>query len=312
MPPSHNCHWKKHVSLWDALHFLIFPQRVIIQRVLPQLCLEFSNHQMIPFVLPNVLLIAEDCTAQEFCDLILPELKPVFKIQDPIQVSCFPMSSLFTFSYYTCINTCRLPSHPWKKNGNWSCDKEKVFLAKLQSIPTSMKSVSVSWFSHCKSMIKTPMSNTLKVSWVISEYRWVVLAEVMLWNSWTILSGSWHSLQESLTTLTGSLIVNELLPHERMGDRNVVDWSPHDTSWHNLLLQKVDLTNDTAWKNGRGCRWVVTTRHELLTQFIPSRRVCLGCNTGSCICIHSWWVSHCICVFAGGDHLSSEDGHTAG
>lgn len=62
------------------------PKRVIIQRVLPQLCLEFSNHQMIPFVLPNVLLIAEDCTAQEFCDLILPELKPVFKIQDPIQV----------------------------------------------------------------------------------------------------------------------------------------------------------------------------------------------------------------------------------
>lgn len=62
----------------------------MIQRVLPQLCLEFSNHQMIPFVLPNVLLIAEDCTTQEFCDLILPELKPVFKIQDPSQVSCFP------------------------------------------------------------------------------------------------------------------------------------------------------------------------------------------------------------------------------
>ena len=41
---------------------------------------------MIPFVLPNVLLIAEDCTTQEFIDLILPELKPVFKIQDPIQV----------------------------------------------------------------------------------------------------------------------------------------------------------------------------------------------------------------------------------
>jgi len=62
------------------------PKRVVIQRVLPQLCAEFSNHQMIPFVLPNVLLIAEDCTTQEFIDLILPELKPVFKIQDPVQV----------------------------------------------------------------------------------------------------------------------------------------------------------------------------------------------------------------------------------
>lgn len=60
---------------------------------------------MIPFVLPNVLLIAEDCTAQEFCDLILTELKPVFKIQDPIQVGWFLM--------YACINACHL-SREWK------------------------------------------------------------------------------------------------------------------------------------------------------------------------------------------------------
>lgn len=57
-----------------------------MQRVLPQLCAEFSNLQLIPFVLPNVLLIAEDCTTQEFIDFILPELKPVFKIEDPVQV----------------------------------------------------------------------------------------------------------------------------------------------------------------------------------------------------------------------------------
>lgn len=62
------------------------PKRVVIQRVLPQLCSEFSNHQMVPFALPNVLLIAEDCTSQEYVDLILPELKPVFKIQEPVQV----------------------------------------------------------------------------------------------------------------------------------------------------------------------------------------------------------------------------------
>ncbi|XP_074638590.1 SCY1-like protein 2 [Acropora palmata] len=62
------------------------PKRVILQRVLPQLCAEFSNHLMIPFVLPNVLLIAEDCTTQEFIELILPELKPVFKVQEPVQV----------------------------------------------------------------------------------------------------------------------------------------------------------------------------------------------------------------------------------
>ena len=66
--------------------FIFYFQRVVIQRVLPHLCLEFSNHTMIPFVLPNVLLIAETCTNEEYNELIFPQLKPVLKIQDPIQV----------------------------------------------------------------------------------------------------------------------------------------------------------------------------------------------------------------------------------
>ncbi|XP_031557688.1 SCY1-like protein 2 [Actinia tenebrosa] len=70
------------------------PKRVIIQRVLPQLCLQFSNHKLVPFVLPNVLLITEDCTTDEYVRLILPELKPVFKIQDPIQVTIIFLKKL--------------------------------------------------------------------------------------------------------------------------------------------------------------------------------------------------------------------------
>lgn len=41
---------------------------------------------MVPFVLPNVLLIAEECTKDEYIRLILPDLTPVFKQQEPIQV----------------------------------------------------------------------------------------------------------------------------------------------------------------------------------------------------------------------------------
>ena len=66
--------------------YLFHPQRVIHQRVLPHLFLEFPNHAMIPFVLPNVLLIAEDCSNQEFVDLIFPELKKIFPVQEPVQV----------------------------------------------------------------------------------------------------------------------------------------------------------------------------------------------------------------------------------
>uniref|UniRef100_A0A8D2NK13 SCY1-like protein 2 n=1 Tax=Zosterops lateralis melanops TaxID=1220523 RepID=A0A8D2NK13_ZOSLA len=62
------------------------PKRVIIQRILPCLTSEFVNPDMVPFVLPNVLLIAEECTKEEYIKLILPDLSPVFKQQEPIQI----------------------------------------------------------------------------------------------------------------------------------------------------------------------------------------------------------------------------------
>ncbi|KAM5170811.1 SCY1-like protein 2 isoform 2-T2 [Mantella aurantiaca] len=62
------------------------PKRVVVQRILPALTSEFVNPDMVPFVLPNVLLIAEECTKEEFTKLILPDLGPVFKQQEPIQI----------------------------------------------------------------------------------------------------------------------------------------------------------------------------------------------------------------------------------
>jgi SCY1-like protein 2 len=47
---------------------------------------EFVNPTMVPFVLPNVLLVAENCSREEYTQHILPHLKPVMKMQDPIQV----------------------------------------------------------------------------------------------------------------------------------------------------------------------------------------------------------------------------------
>lgn len=44
---------------------------------------------MVPFVLPNVLLIAEECTKEEYVRLIMPDLSPVFKLQEPVQVNMF-------------------------------------------------------------------------------------------------------------------------------------------------------------------------------------------------------------------------------
>ncbi|KAM9334514.1 SCY1-like protein 2 [Symphorus nematophorus] len=63
------------------------PKRVVVYRILPALTSEFVNPDMVPFVLPNVLLIAEECTKEEYTRLILPDLTPVFKQQEPIQAS---------------------------------------------------------------------------------------------------------------------------------------------------------------------------------------------------------------------------------
>lgn len=62
------------------------PKRVVVYRILPALMSEFVNPDMVPFVLPNVLLIAEECTKEEYVRLILPDLTPVFKQQEPVQI----------------------------------------------------------------------------------------------------------------------------------------------------------------------------------------------------------------------------------
>eukprot|EP00064_Thunnus_orientalis_P006463 superscaffoldBa00000672_g6481 len=62
------------------------PKRVVMYRILPSLTSEFINPDMVPFVLPNVLLIAEECTKEEYVRLIMPDLTPVFKQQEPVQI----------------------------------------------------------------------------------------------------------------------------------------------------------------------------------------------------------------------------------
>jgi hypothetical protein len=75
-------------QFFKSLHKILpkMPKRVVHQRVLPALSLELRNHPMIPFILPNVLLIAEDSTVDEYARIILPVLIPVFRVQEPIQV----------------------------------------------------------------------------------------------------------------------------------------------------------------------------------------------------------------------------------
>jgi len=62
------------------------PPRVALHRVYPCLAKEFVNHDMVPFVLPSALQIAEQASSEDFVKHILPSLKPVMKIMEPIQI----------------------------------------------------------------------------------------------------------------------------------------------------------------------------------------------------------------------------------
>ncbi|XP_066561589.1 SCY1-like protein 2 [Amia ocellicauda] len=88
------------------------PKRVVVYRILPALTSEFVNPDMVPFVLPNVLLIAEECTKEEYIKLILPDLTPVFKQQEPVQILLIflqKMDLLLTKTPADDIKNCVLP-----------------------------------------------------------------------------------------------------------------------------------------------------------------------------------------------------------
>lgn len=55
-------------------------------RIVPSLVKECINSTMVPFVLPVILLVAERATKEEFVEHILPHLKPIMKLTEPVQV----------------------------------------------------------------------------------------------------------------------------------------------------------------------------------------------------------------------------------
>lgn len=64
-----------------------FPERINRKQILPCLIKEFVNPSMIPFVLPNILLIAKNCPSQtDYLNDIQSHLLPIMKIEQPIHI----------------------------------------------------------------------------------------------------------------------------------------------------------------------------------------------------------------------------------
>ena len=62
------------------------PPRVCIHRVFPCLAKEFVNPDMVPFVLPSALQIADHASKTDYEKHVLPSLKPVMKMMEPGQI----------------------------------------------------------------------------------------------------------------------------------------------------------------------------------------------------------------------------------
>ncbi len=70
------------------------PKRVKLNRVVSSLAREYLNPDMVPFVLPNILLIAQETTDEEFQKWIIPDLVSVFKMKEPIQIGIILMQNM--------------------------------------------------------------------------------------------------------------------------------------------------------------------------------------------------------------------------
>lgn len=62
------------------------PERVCLHRVMPCLAKEFVNPSMVPFILPCALHITQEASKENYVAHILPHLRPVMKIQEPVQI----------------------------------------------------------------------------------------------------------------------------------------------------------------------------------------------------------------------------------
>ncbi|XP_072380250.1 SCY1-like protein 2 [Diabrotica undecimpunctata] len=62
------------------------PHRVKLQRVVACLAHDLGQPAMVPFILPSLLEIAQGCTQKEYCSYILPLIKPLMTLLEPVQV----------------------------------------------------------------------------------------------------------------------------------------------------------------------------------------------------------------------------------
>lgn len=113
-----------------------FPERINRKQILPCLARELVNASMIPFVLPNILLIAQQCPTQtEYLDDVQRHLLPIMKIEQPIHILLIFMQNM---EFLIKLSTIQVIKHDLLSmcNRALECDMKEIQELCLAILPT--------------------------------------------------------------------------------------------------------------------------------------------------------------------------------
>ncbi|XP_037942958.1 SCY1-like protein 2 [Teleopsis dalmanni] len=166
------------------------PHRVNLHSILPHLVKEFINSPMIPFVLPNVLLIAEMSTQKEYGTHILPHLKPIFKLTDPIQILLIFMQKMDLLLKLTSAEEVKLHVLPLLYR-SLECDMPQIQELCLSVLPTfstlidynAMKNAVIPRIKKlclCSTNISIKVNCLVSIGKLLENLdKWLVLDEIL-------------------------------------------------------------------------------------------------------------------------------------
>ncbi|XP_055296936.1 SCY1-like protein 2 [Sitodiplosis mosellana] len=168
-----------------------FPERLNRKQILPCLIKEFVNATMIPFVLPNVLLIAQNCPSQtEYLADIQRHLLPIMKIEQPIHILLIFMQNM---ELLIKLSTLQVIKNDLLSlcNRALECDVKEIQELCLNILPTMATHIDYAVlknaiFPRLKKMCLTTQNSSVKVNSLIClgkllEYfdKWFALDEII-------------------------------------------------------------------------------------------------------------------------------------
>lgn len=169
----------------------MLPARINLHRILQCLVKEFVHPTMIPFVLPNVLLIAESCSKAEYEKHIFPHIKSIMSLQDPVQILLIFMQNMELLLKLTSANDVKLYVLPmvYKALESNSTQVQELCLAVLPSFANlidypSMKNSLLPRIKHlcAKSAVSSVRVNCLLcVGQLLPQLdKWLVLDDILM------------------------------------------------------------------------------------------------------------------------------------